>query len=46
MVKARGLSESRAFAICTASLQEAGVLKKGTQKLAKPEAKSTLARGK
>ena len=27
------VGESRAFAICTASLQKAGILKKGTQKL-------------
>lgn len=27
--------KSRAFAICTANLQRAGVLKKGTQKLTK-----------
>lgn len=34
-LKRQGKSESQAFAICTASLQKAGVLKKGSHKLNK-----------
>jgi len=30
---AKGYTRSRAYAICTASLQRAGMLKKGTNKL-------------
>ena len=44
-VKARGVSENRAFAICTASLQDAGVLRKGTQKLA-AKGKTVLTKGR
>jgi mannitol/fructose-specific phosphotransferase system IIA component (Ntr-type) len=31
----QGKSKERAFAICTKQLQKAGILKKGTRKLAK-----------
>lgn len=34
-LRKQGKSEARAFAICTASLQRAGILKKGSQKLTK-----------
>lgn len=30
---AKGMSKSRAFAICTSSLQDAGILKQGSQDL-------------
>ena len=45
VMKDQGFSKSRAFAICTSSLQKAGTLKKGTQDLTKKGQSRSALRG-